>query len=112
MSHQAVLRFVIGINSETDFKVFYGDLDVTPLFDVKRLSFDLDTDAPDWPHRTRLSLEALAEVEVEGETELLIQARKELIDGESSGGTEEEGHEAEALERAEGTERIPSNPFD
>lgn len=71
---QALLRFVVGsrFNAPGNFAVFHGDRNVTELFDIKKLSLELDADAPPGERRGRtvVKLELFADVEVLAEVEL------------------------------------------
>lgn len=67
-----ILRFVIGklFMTEGQFQIFHGQRNVTELFDVKKMRFEIDADARGRKAMTRVHLELLAEVEIEGEAEL------------------------------------------
>lgn len=65
-----ILRFVIGELPTREVKVFSGEEDVTDLLSIKRIALDLDTSSPDWPSRTKVTLEVLARVDVTGDVDL------------------------------------------
>ena len=76
------LKFHVGPVASRDFRVTFGDCDVTELFHVKRIAFEMDADR----HRNRqtvVKLELLADLEIEGvpAEALIVRDRRGFMDG-------------------------------
>lgn len=77
-----ILRFVVGrlfMDQKDGFRIFHGKRDVSAMFEVKRMSFEIDAVAVGRKARTRVQLELLAEVEIEAEAELYREAKPSAI---------------------------------